>query len=61
MKARGRPPIGDRDKPARLHVTVSPADYDRAYERARREGISVPELARRGLARELADDDGDDD
>lgn len=56
----GRPPIDERETPARVHVTVSSTDYDRAYERAVRQGISVPELVRRGLARELADD-GDDD
>jgi hypothetical protein len=56
----GRPPIDEREPPARVHVTVSSADYDRAYERASREGISVPELVRRSLARELADDADDD-
>jgi hypothetical protein len=54
----GRPPIGDDDAPpARMHVTVASRDYDRAYERATRQGISVPELVRRGLRRALEDDD----
>lgn len=57
----GRPPVtDDGDTPARLHVTVSSTDYDRAYDRAQREGISVPEFVRRGLARALEDEDDDD-
>jgi hypothetical protein len=47
-------------QPARVHVTVPSADYDRAFDRAQREGISVPQLLRRGLARELADPDSDE-
>jgi len=58
MKARspGRPPIDDAETPARVHVTLAAKDYDRAYARAQREGVSVPELARRGLARVLSDE-----
>lgn len=52
----GRPAIDDDQTPARVHVTVSASDYDRAYERATREGTSVPELLRRGLRRELAEE-----
>jgi hypothetical protein len=36
---------------------VPSADYDRAYQRAQREGISVPQLLRRGLTRELDESD----
>lgn len=53
----GRKPIDDDNLPARVHVTLSSRDYEKAYERAQREGVSVPELARRGLARVLADND----
>lgn len=60
MKARGRPPIDEREPPARVHVTVCSVDYDRAFALAQRKGISVPELARRGLARVLADADEDE-
>jgi hypothetical protein len=56
---RGRPPLTPGDHPARVQLLVPSADYDRAYERAQRQGISVPELLRRGLSREL-DDDRDD-
>lgn len=58
----GRPPIAEVEdaKPARVHVTVAPRDYDRAYERATRQGISVQELVRRGLRRVLEDDDDDE-
>jgi hypothetical protein len=55
----GRPPLVG-DPPARVHVTVPSADYDRAYVVAQREGISVPQLLRRGLRRELHDHDADD-
>jgi hypothetical protein len=43
-----------------VQVRVTPADYDRAYQRAQREGISVAELLRRGLSRELTDDAADE-
>jgi hypothetical protein len=57
----GRPPIaGVDDVPARLHVTLPSEQYDKAYARAQREGVSVPELARRGLARVLADNQDDE-
>jgi hypothetical protein len=35
-------------------------DYDRAFDCSQRTGLSVPELLRRGLRRELDDRDGDD-
>ena len=55
---RGRPPIGERDCPApRVHVRVHPAQYDRVYDAARRQGVSIPEVMRRGLKRYLDDDD----
>jgi hypothetical protein len=40
-----------------VHVTVPSTDYDRAYQVALRDGISVPQVFRRGLRRELGDDD----
>ena len=57
---RGRPPLTPGEQPARVHLSVPAADYDRAYQLAQREGISVPQLLRRGLSRELADDDRDE-
>ena len=45
---------------ARVQVRVAPADYDRAYQRAQQEGISMAELLRRGLGRELTDSQDDD-
>jgi len=51
----GRPRLTEGDTPARLHVTLSSKDYDRAQSLARREGISVPEIVRRGLTRVLSD------
>ena len=52
----GRPPHTG-DPPARVHVTVPSTDYDRAYQLAQRDGISVPQVFRRGLRRALDDDD----
>ena len=51
----GRPPLVAGDIPARVHVTVSSHEYDRAHSIAQEKGISIPELVRRGLARELAE------
>jgi len=54
---RGRPPLTPGDRPARVTLLVPSAAYDRAYELAKHEGISVPELLRRGLARTLDEPD----
>jgi hypothetical protein len=57
-KRPGRPPIGDREHPAAsVHVRVHPDQYDHVYKTSQREGISVPEILRRGLKRYLDDDD----
>lgn len=56
-KRPGRPPLTSGDTPARVHLTVPSPDYDRAYQRAQRDGVSVPELLRRGLARLLDDEE----
>jgi predicted HicB family RNase H-like nuclease len=57
---RGRPPLTPGDVPARIDIRVSSTQYDQAYQRAQREGISVPALVRRSLTRELADPDDDE-
>jgi hypothetical protein len=59
-KPRGRTPIGDREHQARVNVVVAPQQYDQAYAAARRDGISIPEVLRRGLARYLKADDDDE-
>lgn len=56
---RGRPALTVGDTPAHVNLTVPSRDYDRVYAIARRQGISVPAVLRRGLARELADDEPD--
>jgi hypothetical protein len=43
--------------PTRVEVLVPATQYDRAYQRAQRDGVSVPTLLRRCLTRELATDD----
>jgi hypothetical protein len=52
---RGRPPLVEGDYPARVHVTVPSKEYDLAQKMARQEGVSIPELVRRGLAKLLSD------
>jgi hypothetical protein len=56
----GRPPLTPDNKPAVVQVLVPSSDYDRAYDCSQRTGLSVPELLRRGLRRELADRDDDE-
>lgn len=53
---RGRPPLVEGDTPAIVHLTVPSKTYDKAHSIATREGVSVPELIRRGLARVIADE-----
>jgi hypothetical protein len=43
-----------------VQVRVAPADYDRAYQLAQRDGISVAQVLRQGLRRELAATDDDE-
>lgn len=54
----GRPALTDGDEPAHVNLTVPSQVYDKAASVARREGVSVPEVIRRGLTRYL---DGDPD
>ena len=55
-RRRGRPPLTRGDIPAHVNLTVPSRDYDRADAIAKRDGISVPEVLRRGLARVLSDE-----
>lgn len=55
-KRPGRPSVSDGEPPARVHVSISPKDYDKAHSIAKRDGCSVPEVVRRGLARVLSDE-----
>lgn len=52
----GRKPIDADNLPARVHVTLSSRDYNKADAVAERQGVTVPEVLRRGLARVLADE-----
>jgi hypothetical protein len=54
---RGRPPLPPEQTPTKVQVSVAPADYDRACEAARRQGVSIPEILRQGLRRTLDDDE----
>jgi predicted HicB family RNase H-like nuclease len=56
-KKRGRPSVSPGETPAKVQVYVSPSDYDRAAEAARREGLSVPALMRDALRRRLDSDE----
>lgn len=57
----GRPPLTIGDTPAHVNLTVPSREYDRAHAIARREGVSIPEVFRRGLRKLAADADGDDE
>ena len=48
----GRPRLSDEPTEG-IHVKVPISLYDRAYEAAERDRVSVPELIRRALARDL--------
>jgi hypothetical protein len=58
-KRRGRPPL--EQPSARVLVSLRADEYDRVHQLARRREISVPEVIRRGVRRQLADDEGDDE
>lgn len=58
-KRPGRPSVADGETPARVHVTLPPRDYDKMDEIAKRDGCSVPEVIRRGVARVLSDEAND--
>jgi hypothetical protein len=49
----GRPPLSRDDPSVDVHVTLSAADYDAAYQRARDRRESLPELIRRSLTQLL--------
>ena len=57
---RGRPQIASGQPTVNANVRVPTTAYDRACVRAIREGVSVSELLRRGLAKLLDEEDGDD-
>ena len=59
-KPRGRPPLTPGASPVRVEILIPSTQYDRAIARARADGTSVSALVRRGLRRELADDDADE-
>lgn len=53
-KPRGRPPLSPTEPSTAVGGLKLPASlYDRAYDRAREERISVPEVIRRALHRDL--------
>jgi hypothetical protein len=49
-KPNGRPPLVPGDTPARVQVTLPSRVYDKADAIAKRDGVSIPEVLRRGLA-----------
>jgi hypothetical protein len=49
----GRPPLADDDPSVPVHLKLPSREYDEAYRRAQREGVSVPEIIRRELRQEF--------
>ena len=50
---RGRPALSPDEDSTDVHLTVSASLYDRIYEAAARDRVSIPEVIRRALAKEL--------
>lgn len=48
-----RPPRSEDSSSASVHVRVPAAEYDRLYQRAKAAGVSVPEVMRQAVQREL--------
>jgi hypothetical protein len=59
----GRPPLRRGDPSVSVHLRVPTSQYDAAYQRAARVGVSVPEFLRRAswAALRPRDDDGNED
>lgn len=56
----GRPPVDDSGaEPAAVHLTLPAADYDAAFQYAKRNRKSVQEIIRQALKRLLADEHGE--
>jgi hypothetical protein len=51
MKRTGRPPIDDDDDSVPVCVSLPARQYDAIYDRAQRDGVTVPEVIRRDLQR----------
>lgn len=45
----GRPPLKDDDQSVGVHVRLPGEQYDRVFEQAQRDRVSVPEVIRRSL------------
>jgi LDH2 family malate/lactate/ureidoglycolate dehydrogenase len=57
----GRPPIDGEQASVGVQVRLPTRTFDRLYERAQREGVTMPEVLRRALDRELRQDERDED
>jgi hypothetical protein len=55
MAKRGRPPLEDGQPSTDVVVALPASWYDRLYEAAQRERVSVPEIVRRTLRPEFSD------
>lgn len=58
-KRPGRPRVDDKDDSVQVCLTVTQRTYDRAYVEAQRDGVSIPEVLRRQLARRGDREDAD--
>ena len=57
MRGPGRPPLDPDDPSVPVCLKHPSRQYDEAYHRAQRDRISVPEVIRRALDRELRQED----
>lgn len=59
-KSPGRPPLGPASRAVPVCVRMTRTEYDAAYARAQRDGVSVPDVLRTALNHALRDPDEED-
>jgi predicted HicB family RNase H-like nuclease len=52
----GRPSVAEGETSKQVGVRVAPDMYDRAFAKARRDRVSIPDLMRRALYRALREE-----
>jgi predicted HicB family RNase H-like nuclease len=53
VNRRGRPSVSPKEASTDVHLTMSDSLYDQAYQRAAQQRVSVPEVIRRALVKDL--------
>jgi len=53
VNRRGRPSVSPKEASTDVHLTMSESLYDRAYQRAAHQRVSVQDVIRQALAKDL--------